>query len=714
MLHPTHYFEKFFYWLGYRIGKHPKWFITVILIVTFLLSLGLFRFKEVNNVRTEYSPLNAPSKNEYAVAKEFLKQNGTLDPSYIMTRARDGGSLLREEYRWLVYNLTRALQTEVKVTDDIKGRTYTFLDLCEPYCEMNTAFLAFLKLYDSNNPSTFTYPSIELFGTKAFIGNNVYGIKLKDVRHEKAKVLDSFTTAIMPFYLVADYEDTDIMIKWQHKAIELFERPQYSNLLKTGMTGDNLVSYEVRRMGIETGPLIFGSIAMMILFVIVTSFRVKASESKPWESFVGCLVPLLAMVAAMGAMSALGIHFQSIVVAAIFLVLSVGVDDIFILIRAWHRSSQLLLVHERLAVTLEEAGPSITISSSTNVISFAIGALSDTPAVRTFCIFSAVAITICYLYQLILLAAILALSGRRENESSTVCCFKTNPQSKLKFVEYGERIQRMVVKQWAWAVTKWQTRVSLSLLMVFYFYVSWLGIRQLQSNISIDKMALEDSYLHDFQHSFETALRNMQPISVFVLKPGDLRQPEQLKRIKNLVSDFEHSLNAYGSESTFFWLNQYEDFLRFYSGENVVELEEQSLSGADLAFSYTEIPTFFKSATYFYLSSFVHLNESACEANLPECITSFFFITNFHEVIKYHELVPTVKDWRRIAAKYEDLNVYAYSDHTPFVDQVGILPLIGAEGGGTALASFKIVNEFEFAVSASEYQRCSGTFYKGV
>lgn len=126
--------------------------------------------------------------------------------------------------------------------------------------------------------------------------------------------------------------------------------------------------------------------------------------------------------------------------------------------------------------------------------------------------------------------------------------------------------------------------------------------------------------------------------------------------VKDLVNDFEHSLNAYGSDSTFFWLPQYEDFLRFY-GE-----------GED--FTYTEIPTFLRSATYFYLSSFVHMNETACALDEPDCIRSFFFITNFHEVIKYHELVPTVNDWRRICAKYSDLDVYSYSDHTPFVDQV--------------------------------------------
>lgn len=38
------------------------------------MSLGLLRFDEVNNVRTEYSPINAPSRVEYAVAKDFLGQ----------------------------------------------------------------------------------------------------------------------------------------------------------------------------------------------------------------------------------------------------------------------------------------------------------------------------------------------------------------------------------------------------------------------------------------------------------------------------------------------------------------------------------------------------------------------------------------------------------------------------------------------------------------
>lgn len=49
-------------------------------------------------------------------------------------------------------------------------------------------------------------------------------------------------------------------------------------------------------------------------------------------------------------------------------------------------------------------------------------------------------------------------------------------------------------------------------------------------------------------------------------------------------------------------------------------------------FTYAEVPVFFKSASYFYLSSFVKYNESACLQNKPQCVSSFFFMTNFHNV----------------------------------------------------------------------------------
>ena len=74
MQHPTHYIDKLFYWLGFQIGKRPIIVIISCLIFTTILSSGMIKYEEANNVRSEYSPLNAPSQKEYAIAKSFLKQ----------------------------------------------------------------------------------------------------------------------------------------------------------------------------------------------------------------------------------------------------------------------------------------------------------------------------------------------------------------------------------------------------------------------------------------------------------------------------------------------------------------------------------------------------------------------------------------------------------------------------------------------------------------
>lgn len=75
------------------------------------------------------------------------------------------------------------------------------------------------------------------------------------------------------------------------------------------------------------------------------------------------------------------------------------------------------------------------------------------------------------------------------------------------------------------------------LLLAIYYYISYLGILKMEAKISVDKMALPDSYLHSFQFILENALRSMQPITIFVTNPGDLRDPDRLSgNILNLLS----------------------------------------------------------------------------------------------------------------------------------------------------------------------------------
>ncbi|CAJ0567212.1 unnamed protein product, partial [Mesorhabditis spiculigera] len=506
-----------------------------------------------------------------------------------MIEAKDRGNLLRPEYRETLQELINYLQKNVTIT--YHGAEWSYRELCQPYCELSTPLLVFLKIYDVDNPATYTYPNLDVFGTQAFIGNNVYNLQLSDDGQ-----LESFSTAILPFYMVSHHEDEKVIYNWLIEAKKTFELPEFSKLFECEITGDLLISAEVRRMGLETAPLIIGSVAAMIAFVVASSFRRDPSRSKPWESLCGCLIPLLSLLAAAGIMCFLGMKFQSIMVASLFLVLSIGVDDVFIILRAWDRAPPTDPVAERMAFTLEEAGASILISAITNIMAFVIGMTSSTPAVKAFSLFRAV----------------------------------------------------------------------LLLIMLVYYYFSIYGIQRVETLISLEKMTLPDSYVQKFQKHFEDSMRSMQPISVFIKNPGDLRDPERMATIKKIVGEYETAEFSYGPNSTFFWIRQYEEFLEYYVDSDDEEIEKPK-------FTYTEIPAFFKSATYFYLETFVKYNETACDEDRPECISQFFFLTNFAGVIKYHELIPAVQAWRSIAAKYAEFEVYPFSDHSPFVDQTMLI-----------------------------------------
>uniref|UniRef100_A0A914URL5 SSD domain-containing protein n=1 Tax=Plectus sambesii TaxID=2011161 RepID=A0A914URL5_9BILA len=334
-------------------------------MVMIALSLvGLINFEQINNTRTEFTPINAPSREEYAIVENFLQQNGSLFFIHLLIQAKDGGSLLRSAERHELRKIAHELQYDLKVTKN--GREYGFTDMCEPYCGKNEAFTTFLKIYDSELRKP-TYPVMDNFGMRTFIGNNIFSVKVNNRTDE----VEDFKAAVLNFFIVVKKTDEDLMKMWEKAALKVVASGKYKHL-DAGLLSDNLSAEEVQRMGSETAPLLAGSIVFMILFVMLTSFRYERRRSKPWEALVGAIIPVFANISAIGLMSACGLKFQSIVVCTLFLVLAVGCDSVFVMLRAWDVSKCHKDVVTRMAVTMKDAGPSITITSLTNALAFAV------------------------------------------------------------------------------------------------------------------------------------------------------------------------------------------------------------------------------------------------------------------------------------------------------------------------------------------------------
>lgn len=149
-------------------------------------------------------------------------------------------------------------------------------------------------------------------------------------------------------------------------------------------------------------------------------------QSKFTLGVIGIVIVLMSVSASVGLFSAAGIKVTLIIAEVIpFLVLAVGVDNIFLIVHEFERVNINYPDEEveiRIAKALGRMGPSILLSASTETISFALGAFVAMPAVRNFAAYAAGAVLVNALLQVTMFVSVLSLNQKRV-ESNRADCF---------------------------------------------------------------------------------------------------------------------------------------------------------------------------------------------------------------------------------------------------------------------------------------------------
>jgi Niemann-Pick C1 protein len=153
-------------------------------------------------------------------------------------------------------------------------------------------------------------------------------------------------------------------------------------------------------------------------------------QSKFMLGIIGIVIVLMSVSASVGLFSAAGVKVTLIIAEVIpFLVLAVGVDNIFLIVHEFERvnvSHPDGTISERMGKALGRMGPSILLSATTETAAIALGAAVGMPAVRNFAAYAAGAVLINALLQVTMFVAVLALNQRRVEAGRADCipCIK--------------------------------------------------------------------------------------------------------------------------------------------------------------------------------------------------------------------------------------------------------------------------------------------------
>ncbi|KAL3267815.1 hypothetical protein HHI36_006947 [Cryptolaemus montrouzieri] len=312
---------------------------------------------------------------------------------------------------------------------------------------------------------------------------------------------------------------------WEDAFLDLItEKQDEQNIFKhirIARFASRTLDHELERNTKSVVPYFSSTFAIMALFSVVTCMMTDWVRSKPWLGLLGNLSAAMATLCAFGICMYAGVDFIGINLAAPFLMIGIGIDDTFVMLAAWRRTSMKHSVPERMAQMLSEAAVSITITSVTDFFSFWIGIFSPFPSVTIFCIYSGAATCLLFIWHLTFFAACVALSGYAEQKNlHSVICIPVQPVSKSQHrwwiyhvfcsggVDPDDIDNPMDNKEngvmiffrdyFANFLNNGFVKFLVIVVFIAYLAVAGYGVTQIQEGLERRKVAKNDSYAIEF------------------------------------------------------------------------------------------------------------------------------------------------------------------------------------------------------------------------
>ncbi|KFV18584.1 Patched domain-containing protein 3, partial [Tauraco erythrolophus] len=270
-------------------------------------------------------------------------------------------------------------------------------------------------------------------------------------------------------------------------------------------------------------PLFSVTYFLTITFSVVSCLRLSCIRNNVWLACCGVVSAGLAVLSSFGLMLFCGVPFVVTVANAPFLILGVGVDDMFIMIASWEQSSrkeEKSDVKSRLAKTYTEAALSVTITTLTDVLAFFIGTWTAFPSVRSFCLYTGTAFVFCYIYTMTFFGAIIVLNHKREqgdrhwltcmpvgveegqaeksclyNACCIVNCSRQSSQLETHLPESEHPMSIFFKKYYGPFFTNKWIKLLVVLLYGTYLGGSVYGCTQIREGIDLRNLASDDSYI---------------------------------------------------------------------------------------------------------------------------------------------------------------------------------------------------------------------------
>uniref|UniRef100_A0A2K6EUF9 SSD domain-containing protein n=1 Tax=Propithecus coquereli TaxID=379532 RepID=A0A2K6EUF9_PROCO len=363
--------------LGWAVGAHPWFFLLAAMMLTAALGSGLIylpKDKE-EDLEQQYTPIGGPAKAE----RRFVQAHFTTNDSYRFSAARrstevsfasilvvaNAASLLEEDTFTEVSRLDDAVQS-VSV-EEVNGTQIPYTQVCAKYKNVCVPPNPLLNAWQQNRTldlRNVTFPIFDYEDHPIYLGGFFGGNALGKRMGRNQLLLQTKALRLLYYLKTERLEDKLRSKQWLAHFLNQF------NNIKNGLNLKNIKVVHFtslsRQLEFEATsktviPLFHLAYVLIILFKKFLAF---------WFSlfflFTNSLI--FAIYSFLFA-----IYFGFIC----FFFTGIGVDDMFIMISAWQKTSLMEGIRERMSHVYSKVAVSITITTVTNILAFYTGVMSS-------------------------------------------------------------------------------------------------------------------------------------------------------------------------------------------------------------------------------------------------------------------------------------------------------------------------------------------------
>ncbi|XP_049521934.1 NPC intracellular cholesterol transporter 1-like isoform X15 [Dermacentor silvarum] len=615
---------------GLFVARNPFLVLVAALAVSVLLSLGLLKFtvttnpvdlwvshsslarKHMNYFNSHFGPfyrveqiILRPKAQDFFVVEKNEK-NTTYGPAFeknfmmealklqlavesVIGKLTPDGMLLHEG------------EEEKYRPEDLKN--VTIYDVCisplaplNRNCSVQSVFAYFqdsihkLNMTDGIDPFSYLHHFDNCSKNVANVGCFAkYGGPIDDI----SLVLGGFNgtdfhlaTALVITIPVTNYND-DVKkypaLAWEKEFIKLMKRYNDSELMTVAFMAERSIEDELER-GSHSDVVTVGiSYIIMFAYIAIALGDINSCsrlliDSKISLGLVGVLIVLLSVVAALGIFSFFNVAATLIIVEVIpFLVLAVGVDNIFILVQQFQRDERREgeTTVEQVGRLVGEVAPSMMLSSVSMSACFFIGALTETPAVRIFALYAGVALLINFFLQMTCFLALFTMDTLRQESNRLDLCFCIKASKKSKPSENTSLLYKFFKTVYAPFLLSDSVRVVVMVAFIGWLCSSIAVIGKIEIGLDQELAMPQDSYLQQYFDYLKKYLKVGPPVYFMVTEGYDYSDVKKQARlcINEQVCD-QDSVGAKLKQLTFlsnrtyvtrlrsYWLDQYILYMR--------------------------------------------------------------------------------------------------------------------------------------------------------